>query len=271
MDVDSKHQCIEAALDTLADLGITAFPVRLPDLVKRVRQHMDVRVCAYSRLAQLVGVTPEQLSLRLNSTDAATLQLGGRTVVAYNDAQEIVPGRKRFTLAHELGHIVLDHFGRESYYREQDLPIPRDVQAQMEREADYFASVFLAPLEVAMAIIWPYRVSVYSLFALLRSAFRLSKEAAYYRSREILGRTSLLLARPERAENFDSYIDYVRTLYDQPAMDILTDRYRDEYDTTLTRIWEARGGKTYLPAYALDPMRLQEPLLSLQRLFKYNQ
>lgn len=103
MDLDIKHHCTEAAMDTLADLGIIAFPVCLPDLVSRVRHSMGVRVCTYSRLALRAGVAPEQLSLRLNSADAATLQLSGRTVVAYNDSREIVPGRKRFTLAHELG------------------------------------------------------------------------------------------------------------------------------------------------------------------------
>lgn len=270
MDLDIKHHCTEAAMDTLADLGITAFPVCLPDLVSRVRHSMGVRVCTYSRLALRAGVAPEQLSLRLNSADAATLQLSGRTVVAYNDSREIVPGRKRFTLAHELGHITLGHFDQEACYRDQGLLVPPDVQLEMEREADYFASVFLAPLEVAMAIIWPYRISVYSLFALLRSAFRLSKEAAYYRSREILGRASLLLVQPERAENFDSYVNRIRDLYDQHAMDILTDRYRSEYDQTQTRIWEARGGKAYLPVRMLDPMRLQEPLRQMQKLFKYH-
>ena len=77
-------------------------------------------------------------------------------IVAYN--QEMPSGRIRFSLAHELGHIILEHPSNADYY---------------EQEANYFAAHLLAP---QMAIHYA-RCKNESDVA---SNFDLSEEAARY-------------------------------------------------------------------------------------------
>lgn len=55
-------------------------------------------------------------------------------LILYND--DLTPGRIRWTLAHELGHILLRHFLSEGI-----------TEFQKEKEADLYAQQLLAPFE----------------------------------------------------------------------------------------------------------------------------
>lgn len=58
-------------------------------------------------------------------------------------------GRKNFTLAHELGHFVLQHYLHTASFfcAENDIKEEGDVNSEQEKEANYFASCFLLPKE----------------------------------------------------------------------------------------------------------------------------
>lgn len=73
------------------------------------------------------------------SDDGFTLHIGGKAVTLYNDRQ--APARIRFTLAHELGHLVLRHA------RRGDL-----TGAEQEAQADRFAANLLAPAGIAAMV-----------------------------------------------------------------------------------------------------------------------
>jgi len=65
----------------------------------------------------------------------------------YNSAIE-VPGRIRFTIAHELGHYILHRKGRNSFEcSESDMLRWESTEMQMESEADVFASYLLMPID----------------------------------------------------------------------------------------------------------------------------
>lgn len=59
--------------------------------------------------------------------------------------------RARFTLAHELGHIFINHDKREFYdaevAREYGEDVPENTKPPKELEADAFASELLIPVE----------------------------------------------------------------------------------------------------------------------------
>lgn len=55
----------------------------------------------------------------------------GHFIIVYNDSKDIAT--IRFTLAHELGHIILDHNGKYEY---------------QEKEADCFARNLLCPIQI---------------------------------------------------------------------------------------------------------------------------
>ena len=58
-------------------------------------------------------------------------------------------GRKNFTLAHELGHFVLQHYLHTASFfcAEDDIKEEGDANSEQEKEANYFASCFLLPKE----------------------------------------------------------------------------------------------------------------------------
>jgi len=81
--------------------------------------------------------------------DGAILELDGTRVAMLNKAKPFV--RARFTLAHELGHIFLNHDKREFYdaevAREFGEDVPENVKPPKEQEADAFASELLIPVD----------------------------------------------------------------------------------------------------------------------------
>jgi len=84
-----------------------------------------------------------------NELDGAVLELDGTRVAMLNKAKPFV--RARFTLAHELGHIFLNHDKREFYdaevAREYGEDMPENQKPAKEKEADAFASELLIPME----------------------------------------------------------------------------------------------------------------------------
>ena len=58
--------------------------------------------------------------------------------------KKLSPGAKTFTLAHELGHYLLNHPGNENYLVDR-VDYDGSVNAQIEAKAQYFAATLLMP------------------------------------------------------------------------------------------------------------------------------
>ncbi|MBR0224755.1 MAG: ImmA/IrrE family metallo-endopeptidase [Thermoguttaceae bacterium] len=89
--------------------------------------------------------------------------------IALNDSSVFTPDRRRFTLAHELGHAILH---RESF------PDP-----EVEKEADEFAAELLAP---AASIRKDFSIPItLKSLAQLKSKWKISMAAVLYRARTL--------------------------------------------------------------------------------------
>lgn len=82
--------------------------------------------------------------------DGAILEIEGKPAIAVlNKARPLQ--RQRFTLAHELGHIFLEHIKRDIYdpeeIREGDVRTSGKTKPPKEVEADTFAAELLVPYE----------------------------------------------------------------------------------------------------------------------------
>lgn len=116
----------------LVDCGITELPVNLNTICK----HLGVRAMSYVRGQKLIKAMGEERRMRKND-GFLVRPAEGAPIIFYSAACSI--GRQRFTIAHELGHLLLNHQG-ELLNRE---PSPGD--NPIEREANTFAARLLAP------------------------------------------------------------------------------------------------------------------------------
>lgn len=113
------------AADLIEDWGISTYPFSIWSLLRK----MGIRTIAYSSLS-----SDTKQELLGKSKDAFTIYPPDfnptKTIIFYND--EVCDRKRiRFTLAHELGHLVLMH--------------PDSYDEIYEHEADVFANYFLVP------------------------------------------------------------------------------------------------------------------------------
>ena len=150
-----KALCIRRVAEVMSELGVSPPP---PIDIEKVATDWGLAVDYVQ--------SPRGLHGRVSITTAVI-------EVAIDDP----PNRQRFTLAHELGHYVLEH---NPLFTESDpraFENPRDVN---EKEANYFAAALLMPEE------W-----VRQDWARLRDAdrmatlYRTSSEAMWYRLEEL--------------------------------------------------------------------------------------
>lgn len=114
----------DAAWQCLLDFEITALPV---DLLKIANE------------AQIKVLKNSEVNILSGGESGICLLDGNAWYLVYDDESNI--GRRRFTIAHELGHIFLGHSLLKGYHgRTFNTEKP-----QVERDADMFAARLLAP------------------------------------------------------------------------------------------------------------------------------
>ena len=135
MQYDNYKKSRNAAWEILLACGVERLPVDL----NTIARHLGVRVYAYSRSRELLEDTG--LAEVAGRVSGLTFYAGAQPVILYNDAE--TPQRIRFTIGHELGHIVLGHVRPGEHTRQNREPHPGD--APMEQAANRFAADLLAP------------------------------------------------------------------------------------------------------------------------------
>jgi hypothetical protein len=159
------------AVELLCEQGFTSMFDLMHPAVHRFRLPVEVRFDSYGSYCQATGVDRATLFAHAGA-DGMTIRHGGLFLVLYDEQVEN-ERRRAFTLAHEIGHILLAHDGGEQ-------------AAVEEREANAFAAALLAP-EVAVRYL-AHREHCTITATWLQSAFFLSSEAARYRAAMLAGK-----------------------------------------------------------------------------------
>lgn len=132
----------DAAWRILLDCKIGRLPVDL-SLICKV---LGVRTASYSTNRALIQ--RRNLSAIVARSDGLSFFAGDMPVVLYNET--CTPERIRFTIAHELGHIVLGHISPGGVTTANREPNPQD--DLKETTANQFAARLLAPACVLWAL-----------------------------------------------------------------------------------------------------------------------
>lgn len=141
----------------LKELGVLALPIPVEDLIVGL------------------GIAVQDVEADATISGAAEFDVDARTATIWVNRRESVV-RQRFTLAHELGHIMLHPPGRQ--YRDETL----SDSSHMETEANRFAAELLMPAETVRQLALQSELSTRA----LARAFGVSVPALTIRLHEVL-------------------------------------------------------------------------------------
>ena len=194
MSYDDYKTARDMAWKFLLECGINSLPVR-PSVIC---EHYGWVLADYQEGEAAIDLLG--LSSLTERTDGFCAVTDHFTYIFYNSGLPV--GRQRFTVAHEIGHLVLGHVGQGRVTTINREPNPKDSQA--ETQANQFAARLLAPACV-----------LHELGAITPEAIQqvcgLSRQAAEFRARRMqeLERRNRYYTSPlERqvVEQFRSYI-----------------------------------------------------------------
>lgn len=129
MEYTSYQKSRNLSWEILINEGVTALPVKTGELCRS----LGIKVVAHDGEIGACG-------------DGQSTLLNGKPIIAVNVCTSFE--RQRFTVAHEIGHILLGHVGEFGLVNRE--PSPND--NPVEQEANIFASRLLAPACVLWAL-----------------------------------------------------------------------------------------------------------------------
>nr|WP_288830090.1 ImmA/IrrE family metallo-endopeptidase [uncultured Clostridium sp.] len=123
------HVATNAAYELLIEQDVLELPVNLSKLIYLRRQ--NTHLMTYSQMAARFSMTVSDYKDLVPSELGFTMKMGNRNYILYNEEKGYCTNR--FTIAHEIGHIMLGHKTDDSV---------------AEREANCFARNLLCPVPV---------------------------------------------------------------------------------------------------------------------------
>lgn len=162
---------------------------RLPIPPAKIANHYNIYVLRYSQVGN--GWLKEDES-------GTTIFTEDKIYIIYRDSELIQ--RCRFTVAHELGHILLGHeLVNDRYYRKVDTTKP-----EIETEADMFASRLLAPA----CVLWG--LNLHTAYDIAK-ACNISKKAAQARADRMatLYERNKFLTSPTERQVFNNFREFI--------------------------------------------------------------
>lgn len=189
----------DAAWRALLDFGVYSLPISTHGIANQ----MSIPVLPFEdgiAILQKRGLWPPPPSM-----SGLAVREGDQLYIFYDPAT-ISSGRARFTIAHELGHILLGHMPDDAdcLSRSNIGDMNRLTRNPKERSADIFASRFLAPACVlhALGAYTPEAIQQYC---------GLSHQAATYRAErmEILRQRGAWFKSPLERQVYEQFSEFI--------------------------------------------------------------
>lgn len=179
----------DAAWRILLDCDVTKLPVDLNSICRQ----LEVRHIPYTKYwTELPPITDE--------TDGMTFYKSGEPIILYDNRKS--PGRIRFTVAHELGHLVLGHV---KIIHIEPMNRGGHTSNRLEVAADQFAARLLAPA----CVLWG--LDLHSPDEIME-ACHISRQAAEVRAKRmaILYKRNKFLMSPLEKELYQKFQGFIK-------------------------------------------------------------
>lgn len=189
MNYKDYQKARDAAWRLLLDCRVDRLPVDL----NQIRKQLGVRVFSYESIKELPTWT--------NKTDGMTFFYNGEPVILYDQSKS--PERIRFTVAHELGHLILGHVAPGQQTTTNREPTPAD--NPMETAANQFAARLLAPA----CVLWGLDIHTAEEISAL---CHISRQAAEFRAErmELLYERGKFLTSPLEQQVYDQFAPFIQ-------------------------------------------------------------
>lgn len=181
--------------EVLHDCKISEFPVDLG----KIADFYGIKITLYSD-TKLIQLFKEDVL----QGDGFVLRNGDETQVFINDKIHN-RNRRRFTVAHELGHALLGHSLDEIHYRNSEIDSQTDVQ---EVEANVFARDILMPATVLAALDIHTPEEIMALCDISYQSARIRAERL-----ELLYRRNKFNAHPLEKQVREQFDDFIRNYH----------------------------------------------------------
>ena len=143
------QKAVHTAIEVLQDFEIRSVPVDPMIIVNQMSR--TIRCEAYSVYMEKYGCTLQDVEAFADSEDGVCFYKPSseKYLILYNDVDPNKRLRKRFTVAHELGHIFLEHLTKSGTTIMHRGEMSDEEYKAYEREADVFARNLLSPAPLA--------------------------------------------------------------------------------------------------------------------------
>lgn len=188
----------DAAWETLIECGISSLPVRPSEICR----HYNWVLADYidgKRSIELLG-----LSELKEKTDGFCAVTENHVYIFYDSSLTV--GRQRFTVAHEIGHLMLGHVGPDAATVENREPT--GAERDEETQANQFAARLLAPACVLHELGATEPWEIQELCGISKQAAKIRAERMQELERRGRYYTSKLECRV--VKQFESYIAIMR-------------------------------------------------------------
>lgn len=139
---ESYKKARNEAWKVLLECDIKELPIDL----KKIAEQYDIQIITYSKFPLTQLFKPEVVS-----GDGFTTSISSKRYIVLNDTKEN-RYRRRFTVAHELGHNLLGHNSNIIFFRNSEIDDKTKIQ---EFEANIFARDLLMPATILAALnVW---------------------------------------------------------------------------------------------------------------------
>ncbi len=138
------NSIIEKAYETLILQDKLTFPLD----VFNIKIKKNVKILTFSDLAELNQCTFNDIFLLSDESDALKYEKNNLILIAYNEKIEN-KNRIRWSIAHEYGHIVLNHMGQsdqnevEANFFAANLLLPRCILKELIKKRDFVDKKYL--------------------------------------------------------------------------------------------------------------------------------
>ncbi len=213
------------------------FPLDCFLLADEIGKEITIKLLPFSWLEEH-GVKVDEV---VSSKDAEAVEFCGRYIIFYN--QDMPPVRIIFSIAHEIGHIVLGHDIEliTEYRKKKDLRF-KQLYGQSEVEANYFAACLLMPEAIINRL---KSLGCYITKEFLQSSFGVSESAAEIRIKTLRRNSQRYVSYWNKDKSLDSAVmqkfsDFIRKTAPRRKSYEEEYRYEEEMQEERNR-WLAEG------------------------------